>query len=95
MKTYPAMNKHIVELLRMTDEPDKLYAAQLIEELQAELKARDERCETCQDWIANDGGLSPDDPAYGYYGDPDKGYCKTFDCDREKDAYCSDHSGEE
>lgn len=35
VKTYPEMNKKIVGLLRISSEPIDLYAAQLIEELQA------------------------------------------------------------
>lgn len=35
IKTYPWMNEKITELLRMSEEPRQLYAAQLIEELMA------------------------------------------------------------
>lgn len=46
--TYDEMNKEIVKILRISDEPDKLYAAARIEELEAELAERDRRkCETC------------------------------------------------
>ena len=31
--TYPEMNEKIVDVLRISDEPDKLYAAQYIENL--------------------------------------------------------------
>lgn len=37
MNTYPEMNEKIVGLLRMSDEPMNLYAAQRIEELDKEL----------------------------------------------------------
>ena len=37
MNTYPEMNKQIVGLLRMSDNPVDLYAAQYIEELQKKL----------------------------------------------------------
>lgn len=35
--TYPEMNKKIVSLLRLSDDPMQLYAAQLIEELRQEV----------------------------------------------------------
>ncbi|MCK5615576.1 hypothetical protein KAR91_77645 [Candidatus Pacearchaeota archaeon] len=35
MKTYPAMNKEIVGLLRISKRPHHLYAAQRIEELES------------------------------------------------------------
>lgn len=37
MATYPGMNKNLVELLRMTDEPLYRYTADRIEELEAEV----------------------------------------------------------
>mgnify|MGYP000101804264 CR=1 FL=1 len=37
MNTYPEMNEKIVGILKVSDEPHHLYAAQLIEELQARL----------------------------------------------------------
>ena len=37
MKTYPDMNNKIAGILRVSDEPCQLYAAQYIEELRAEL----------------------------------------------------------
>ena len=37
MNTYPEMNEKIVGLLRMSDNPVDLYAAQYIEELQKKL----------------------------------------------------------
>ena len=36
IKTYPEMNEKIVDILRISDAPDKLYAAQYIEDLHAE-----------------------------------------------------------
>jgi len=42
MKTYPHMNELIVGILRLDDDsPHDLYAAQLIEELQAQLAAKE------------------------------------------------------
>jgi len=38
IKTYPKMNDNIVEILRYTDNPPMLYAAQRIEELEAEVE---------------------------------------------------------
>ena len=61
------------------------------EALEAELDAlKARRCETCRIWTRDDGGLATDDPAYGYYGDEDKGHCGAQDCDMEHDAFCSD-----
>ena len=61
------------------------------DKLQAELEAlKARRCETCRIWTRDDGGLATDDPAYGYYGDEDKGHCGAQDCDMEHDAFCSD-----
>ena len=37
MNTYPEMNKQIVGLLRISDNPVDLYAAQYIEELQKQV----------------------------------------------------------
>lgn len=40
MNTYPEMNKQIVGLLRISDNPVDLYAAQYIEELQKRVPKR-------------------------------------------------------
>ena len=37
--TYPSLNDEIVKLLRMSDNPTQLYAAQRIEELETQLSA--------------------------------------------------------
>jgi len=49
--TYREMNEKIVGILRISDEPDKLYAAQRIEELEDELVARDETIAEMEDTI--------------------------------------------
>lgn len=44
IRTYPEMNEKIVSLLRLSEDPLQLYAAQLIEELLTEKKQpRDEK----------------------------------------------------
>lgn len=44
IRTYPEMNAKIVSLLRLSEDPLQLYAAQLIEELLAEkTQPRDEK----------------------------------------------------
>ena len=42
MTTYPEMNAQIVGLLRQSDDPSKLYAADRIEELEAKVALADE-----------------------------------------------------
>jgi hypothetical protein len=42
MNCYPEMNKQIVSLLRVHDNPAVLYAADRIEELEAQVARRDE-----------------------------------------------------
>lgn len=42
MTTYPDMNRQIIDLLRLNGQPECLYAAARIEELEAELQRRDQ-----------------------------------------------------
>jgi len=49
--TYPEMNDKIVAILRVSDEPHCLYAAQRIEELEKMLAAERERAERYYDVI--------------------------------------------
>ncbi len=44
--TYPKMNETIKDLLRITDEPMNLYAAERIEELEAQLAADSRKMNT-------------------------------------------------
>ncbi len=47
MKLYPLMNEAIVDLLRLTDRQDCHYAAELIEQLRAELAKANEQGIVC------------------------------------------------
>lgn len=56
IKTYPEMNEKIVDILRISDAPDKLYAAQYIEDT---LRAENEKLkEALREIIALDDGNS-------------------------------------
>ena len=56
METYPEMNDQIVRLLREHDNPACLYAAQRIEELEAEVRKL--RCEHCGSHLMRYDGCS-------------------------------------
>ena len=51
--TYLAMNAQIVGILRTSDQAPLLYAAQYIEELQAENVRLKARCDSCQRELTN------------------------------------------
>ena len=52
MKTYPHMNELIVGILRLDDDsPHDLYAAQLIEELQAQLAAKEAQLKDAEEGL--------------------------------------------
>lgn len=84
--TYPEMNEKIVGILRISDDPACLYAAQYIEELQKPVEERAKeylrvkgRCPTCKrsSDVLNDGTTNC--PIEKCYALPLDGYCHLYE----------------